>query len=521
MISLTGWAERAYTDPEGYLHALLDPMMHSTASASDRLKYRKDVTKRDPLAFALIYLAEHLRDAEGRITLSEVHRAWAEHAGEWAKPASTEPAADRVAEIAPRESGKSTWHFLILPMWGAAHGHIKFAAAFADTGTQAETHLATFKSELDTNVMLGEDYPELVKPKTRGRGTVEADRVSLYHARSSFVFAAAGMDSSNLGLKVGAQRPDLIILDDIEPHEGRYSADQAKKRLDTLLSAILPLNIYARVLIVGTVTMSGSIIHQLVKVANKQTITKDLEWVGENKITPHYYGAIATNDDGTRRSIWPSKWSLEYLESIEHTRTYAKNYANDPLGADGDYWRLEDFTRQDDLPGVTRVVLSVDPAVTQKASSDYTGLAVVAWSPSAGPKGKCIVLHAAQVKQDPETLRLSCLALVTEYDVGLVLVETNQGGDLWHKILWGFEPIKVKAIVQSVKKEVRAAGVLVHYQRGHVVHVPGLTDAEGQMVAFPNAPHDDMVDAIGTGVAYFLSRPPKVKVGGSIAGYDA
>ena len=42
-----------------------------------------------------------------------------------------------------------------------------------------------------------------------------ADRVSLYHARSGFVFAAAGMDSSNLGMKVGDRRPDLLILDDI------------------------------------------------------------------------------------------------------------------------------------------------------------------------------------------------------------------------------------------------------------------------------------------------------------------
>jgi phage terminase large subunit-like protein len=33
-----------------------------------------------------------------------------------------------------------------------------------------------------------------------------------------------------------------------------------------------------------------------------------------------------------------------------------------------------------------------------------------------------------------------------------------------------------------------------------------LTELEGQQVAFPNAPHDDMVDAVGSGVAYFLNR---------------
>ncbi|MEI5603998.1 hypothetical protein WB307_47175, partial [Streptomyces brasiliscabiei] len=119
--------------------------------------------------------------------------------------------------------------------------HARFAAAFADADAQAQTHLATFKAELDGNRLIREDFPLLVEPKTRGRGSVMADRVSLYHAASGFVFAAAGMDSSNLGMKVGDRRPDLIILDDIEPHEARYSGTLAEKRLQTLREAILPL----------------------------------------------------------------------------------------------------------------------------------------------------------------------------------------------------------------------------------------------------------------------------------------
>ena len=86
-----------------------------------------------------------------------------------------------------------------------------------------------------------------------------------------------------------------------------------------------------------------------------------------------------------------------------------------------------------------------------------------------------------------------------------MLVETNQGGELWPRILWGLR-VRVKAVHQSVKKEVRAAAVLVHYQRGRVLHAPGLSRLEGQLVAFPNVPHDDMVDAVGSGVAYFLDR---------------
>lgn len=470
--------------------------------------YRKALTRADPLAFALVYLRHHITNPAGGVTLSDAHLEWVARARTWASGPLTVPFASRNAEVAPRETGKSTWWFLILPLWAAAHGHVTFAAAFADTGTQAETHLASFKAELDNNELLRADYPDLCAPKTRGRGTVAADRVSLYHAASGFVFAAAGMDSSNLGLKVGAKRPDLIILDDIEPHEARYSAALAAKRLDTLRSAILPLNIFARVVIVGTVTMTGSIIHQLVKAAQG---VKGEPWIAEEKIVGHHYPAIVTDDDGVARSIWPGKWSLEFLESIRHTRTYAKNYANDPLGADGDYWGFDDFHRGD-LEGVTRVLVSIDPAVTQKASSDYTGISVIGWAPSSK---RAIVLEARQVKKAPDALRLDVLATIERHGAGLVLVETNQGGDLWLKILHSL-PVKVKTITQSVKKEVRAAGVLNHYQRGRVVHVAGLDSLEGQMVAFPNAPHDDMVDATGSGIAYFLD-PRKVKPGVGVA----
>jgi predicted phage terminase large subunit-like protein len=511
--ALTSEALRAFRralrrkGPGAALAVLVAPQRGATAAAA--AEFRRRVTRDDPLAFALLYMRHHLRNerAGSPVTLSEVHLAWVDAAAAWLEP-SAEPYAYRRAEVAPRETGKSTWWFLVLPAWAAAHGHARFAAAFADTGTQAETHLASFKSELDNNALLREDYPDLCAPKTRGRGTVEADRVSLYHARSGFVFAAAGMDSSNLGLKVGNRRPDLIILDDIEPHEARYSSALAAKRLDTLRSAILPLNIYARVIFVGTVTMQGSIVHQLVEAARRPEVAA--EWVKEERIAARHFPAIMANDDGSRRSAWPEKWSLSFLESIEHTRTYAKNYANDPLGADGDYWAPADFVREE-LPGTTRRLLSVDPAITTRASSDFTGLAVVGWRPApAGSKGpgRCRVEAAHEVKLSPDALRERVLALIEQHDVGLVLVEVNQGGDLWPRILWGL-PVPIKTVHQSVKKEVRAASVLTHYQRGRVLHAPGLARLEGQLVAFPNAPHDDMVDAVGSGVAYFLDRKPR------------
>ena len=398
------------------------------------------------------------------------------------------------------------------------------SAAFADTEQQAQTHLATFKAELDTNRLIREDYPDLVEPRTRGRGTVMADRVSLYHARSGFVFAAAGMDSSNLGMKVGDRRPDLIILDDIEPHEGKYSAVLAVRRLATLRDAIFPLNIYAHVIIVGTVTMQGSIVHQIVKRIrgdfDDSQPDEPTRWVAEEGIVGRHWLPIIVQPDGARVSIWPAKWPLEYLESIEHTAGYAKNYANDPIGADGDYWTRDVFRPLTPAlaAAITHEVISIDPAVTSREQSDATAITAVGanWSGRApGEELRCAVFEARELRVGPDDVRLAVLGFIERAvergHAVLVIIETNQGGELWVRILHDL-PVKVKTYTVSEPKHVRAADALDHYQRRRVEHAPGCRDLEGQMVAFPRAPHDDLVDSAGAGVRYWLSRDRKKKI---------
>ncbi|MGW1950121.1 hypothetical protein ACWCRC_38180 [Streptomyces sp. NPDC001940] len=466
---------------------------------------RRTLTRLDPLLFALVYVRHHLRDSEGHMTFGDAHLDWCRAARAWVKPATT-PAEQRDAYVAPRNMGKSTWWFLILPLWAAAHGHVRFAAAFASSATQAETHLGTFKREIDGNELLRRDFLDLCTPAKRPSGGNVADTQNMYIARNGFVFAARGIDSSNLGMKVGETRPDLILCDDIEPDESSYSIELARKRRVTLIDSILPLNVYARVVISGTVTMPGSIVHQLVKHGRG---VETAEWVGEEGFRAHYTPPIVHRPDGTQRSVWPAKWPLAYLKSIEHTRSFAKNYANDPMGADGELWTPDDFRYPGDegVDPVTHMMLSIDPAVTAKKGSDYTGMAVVAWS---ARHKRCTVHEVVGLKIQPgPLLRERVLALLDEYpQIGLILIEVNQGGDTWQAILHGM-PVKVKTVQQTENKFVRAEGVLHHYQRGRVIHARRLVEVEQQMCAFPKAPHDDLVDAVGSAVRRFIPNTPR------------
>src|SRR5690606_37829450 len=133
-------------------------------------------------------------------------------------------------------------------------------------------------------------FPALCSPSRRPSGGSVADTQTLYIAASGAVFQAKGIDSSTLGAKVGNQRPDVLLFDDIEPDASNYSAYQKEKRLDTILNAVFPMSLNAVVLFAGTTTMHGSVIHDLVRQVTEPGEAPD--WVRDERIRTRYYPAI-------------------------------------------------------------------------------------------------------------------------------------------------------------------------------------------------------------------------------------
>lgn len=476
---------------------------------------RRVLTRLDPLLFGLVYCRDLLKDDEGRISFADLHLDLCRMALEWLKrPQSRE---SRNAFVAPRGLGKSTWAFKILPIWAAAHQHLEFVAAFSSSASQAQTHLSGFKRQLDTNPRLREDFPDLCHPAKRPSGNNVADSQEMYFAKNKFSFAARGLDSEVLGLVDPLnRRPDGILLDDIEPDESNYSPYLKRKRLSTVIDTIFPMNERAHVTLIGTVTMPESIIHDLVK--TKMTDDKPPRWITDERFKVHYLRPIVAKDDGSERSIWPGnpKWSIDYLQSIRHTHSFKKNLDNQPVGVDGQYWTESDF-RYGDITA-TRVLLQIDPAVTSKRNSDYSALAVVAYEPGATATDKgveyfprCAVRHIEGVRLPPAKLRDRVLRILERFpEIGGVRIEVNQGGETWKSVFHDL-PVQLVVHTESIPKKTRAEHLLNHYQRERVYHVKNFPHLEEQMVSFPHVLNDDLIDAVGAAVQYFLAPKPKAR----------
>lgn len=509
---------------------------------------RRTLCRLDPMLFALTYMRKHLKNEEGDLSFADAHFLWARAARRWIGP-SRGPRSDRKAFVAPRSCGKSTWFFLILPMWAGAFRHRRFAAAFADSGSMAELHLSTFKAELADNVLLRTDFPELCNPARRHTGRTVADNQNMLHTRSGFTFVAKGIDSTSLGMKMGSERPDLLIFDDCEPPEATYSPFQREKRLSTIENAILPLNELACVVLVGTVTMPGSIVHELVRHSKGEEVEP---WIDDQKIKTYHTRAIITRPDGTQRSVWPAKWALEYLKSIEHTRSYKLNYDNDPKGRSGDYWDADDFVYATPA-NITKWFIFVDPPVTQKTRSDECGIALIGYAPGVPratkvtaeelktwgrdeltdgedkhgqPRfGRLLKHEAMKALQDGTATRLSRVHIAEAWGVRLtgkrlrahlvtllqqhpevqaVVVENNQGGDLWVDVL---DDLPVRLVTYGAKegKEIKFARGLDVQQRFRVTFSRPINALEDQALAWPRVPHDDVMDAVYSGALRLLT----------------
>lgn len=471
---------------------------------------RRVLTENDPLLFAYVYFPHHLTNpSDGSMTVCDFHLDLLDYARAWAKPVG-KAKETRACFIAPRQSGKSTWIFLLLPMWAAAHQHRKFVAAFSDSEAQAITHLHTFKMELQNNELLRKDFPELCEGKKVGQSSKEMlnNRNQIMQS-NGFIFMAKGADSAALGMKLGALRPDVLLFDDIEPGESNYSELEARKRKETLISDLFALNTWAVVGIVGTTTMPNSLIDQMRKVKAakeeyegdpgifRESLDAELRWVLDENISVHYWPVITTAADGTESSLWPEQWAMDDLNNDRHTRAFQKNMMNKPVSLDGTMWLEDDIDV--DWPKdnrYRRTLISVDPAVTTAKRSDYTGIAVV----SQGHDGKIYVRYADQFKEGTDALAERVRGLVDTFNPNMILVETNQGGDLWKQVFRDV-PCRYKSIRAKEKKELRAQRVADYYKRGEVKHIQHFHTAEEQMLAFPHVTHDDVVDAIVTGVA--------------------
>ena len=113
--------------------------------------------------------------------------------------------------VAPRGEAKSTWCF-IMAMFCICLNRKRFILYIMDALHQAAPVIESMKVELESNIRIKSDFPKCF-------GTTGLWRAGEFITNNGIKIQAFGGGTKLRGLKNGAFRPDMAILDDIENDE--------------------------------------------------------------------------------------------------------------------------------------------------------------------------------------------------------------------------------------------------------------------------------------------------------------
>ena len=152
-------------------------------------------------------------------------------------------------------------------------------------------------------------------------------------------------------------------------------------------------------------------------------------------------------------------------------------------------------------PPLEKVVIGVDPAVTSGENSDCTGIVAAGF----GTDGEYYILADKSRRATPLEWVQSVIALYRKYQAEKVVIEVNNGGELFSALFAGEAPdVRIKAVRAGKDKFSRAEPVAAFYEKGIVHHLGVFPELEEEMCACrpgKAASSPDRMDALVWAVA--------------------
>lgn len=144
-----------------------------------------------------------------------------------------------------------------------------------------------------------------------------------------------------------------------------------------------------------------------------------------------------------------------------------------------------DDSRVREAPDLERIVVAVDPAVTNGEESDETGIIVAGVAPNADGHTHGYVLDDWTLRGTPEEWARKAVAAYRMYGADRIVAEKNQGGEMVASVMRAVDrDVPVTLVSATRGKYVRAEPISALYEQGRVHHVGALGRLEDQMVMF-------------------------------------
>jgi predicted phage terminase large subunit-like protein len=240
--------------------------------------------------------------------------------------------------------------------------------------------------------------------------------------------------------------------------------------------------------VVTTTPRPSKLIRELVA-APTTHVTRGTTYSNLENLAPAFADQIIRKYEGTR--LGRQELLAEILEDIE-----------------GALWTWAMLEDRRPAPDLSRVVVAIDPAVSNSEDSDETGIVVV----GLGVDGRGYVVADRSCRLSPDGWARRAVQAFDDYRADLVVAEVNNGGEMVRTTLQTVRrTIPYKAVHASRGKQVRAQPVAALYEQGKVSHVEAFPELEEQLTTWTpeSGTSPDRLDALVWALTDLMVQTPR------------
>lgn len=407
----------------------------------------------------------------------------------------------RLMLFCPPRSGKTELASKTFPAWHLGHNpnHDVICCSYSAS-------LAVDISRKARGIIQDERYQNIFPETSMDESSQSAER---WNTSAGGGYVAAGVQGPITG-----RGGHVITIDDIFRDREAAESENNRQAIKDWYSSTL----YTRLAPGGGILvimtrwhsddLGGWLLEQMKEA--EQEMAETGEWPSDaDRWEVVRYPAIATHDEEYRKSgeaLHPERYPLKSLNRIKRTlipRDWEALYQQNPVSADGDYFKKDNFMLYDTTPPLEtlRIYAAWDLAIGQKTTNDFTCGVVVGIDRS----NDIWVLHRYYGRWGSDQLIQQFFECQRVWNPILQGIEHGQ-------IEMTLEPFILKEMAEKKQKfnyiklktrgndkmtrarpiQGRMEQSRVHFPRNS----PWFQEMQNEMLAFPSGKHDDQVDAL-------------------------
>lgn len=199
-----------------------------------------------------------------------------------------------------RGLAKSVWCDIIIPFWLWINDEAHYLVLIGQNHDKAKQLLSDIQAEFEANPQIIKDFGEQRLEGSWENGDFKT-RGSRKHGLNPFIGKALGMGQEVRGLRIGSQRPDLIIVDDVETREINKNPKRQDEYAEWVETALIP-------------TMDGDIKRLLY--ANNRFSKRMIQTILQERHPNWYISHVPAYQKNSFLPTWSEKYPKDYYKKL-------------------------------------------------------------------------------------------------------------------------------------------------------------------------------------------------------------